>query len=74
MPVREVDIHYEFPDGEDDKFRLICEHSKAGRTWMSSASVEGRTRMRFGRFERYQERQTFVLHEGALKPHMEPVT
>lgn len=55
MPVREVDIQYEFPTGEYEKYRLIREHWNEGRLWLSTAIVDGKMRMRFGRFEHYQK-------------------
>jgi hypothetical protein len=55
MPVREVDIHYEFPAGETDKYRLVRQHAMEGRLWLSTAVVDARMRMRFGRFEHYME-------------------
>lgn len=55
MPFREVDIHYEFPAGEADRYQLIDQHAMEGRLWLSTAVIDGRMRMRFGRFESYAE-------------------
>lgn len=55
MPVREVDIRFEYPKNEADKRRLIKEHQSDRRKWLSTAIVDGRMRMRFGRFESYIE-------------------
>lgn len=55
MPVREVDIQYEFPSNENHRVSIIEAYRTDGMTWVSTAIVEGRMRMKFCRFEHYIE-------------------
>lgn len=55
MPIREIDIRFEYPKNEADMRRLIKEHRYVRRKWLSTAIIDGKMRMRFGRFEIYTE-------------------
>lgn len=47
MPIVETSVVYEFPTDERNKRHLISKHAAKGRTWVSSALKDGRTRMKF---------------------------
>lgn len=44
------DIRFEFPIDQEHKEWLIGFHRKQGRQWVSTAFVDGKMRMKFGRF------------------------
>jgi len=73
MPFREVDIHFEFPKDADEKARLVRNQRKLGRQWLSTAMVDGKMRMRFGRIEAYEEEKPAPCDPPGLKPRWRPI-